>query len=85
MPFVMPIIATTWEALVNCITDRTTVIYVTNSLYHSQTAAIEEKLSAGGYIPADQPGKRGVFFLLTHGEHPFDPAQHTIYDPLNIL
>ena len=85
MKHVLPVITGTREALINSATDGVPVIYVENTLYQENADVITEKLSRFGYIPAEQQGKRGVFFLLTHGEYRFDPEHHEIHDPLNIL
>lgn len=85
MKHIMPVITGTWEALINSAKAGVPIIYVENSLYQGNATAIAEKLSRFGYIPAEQQGKRGVFFLLTHGVYRFDPEHHEIHDPLNIL
>ena len=82
---ILPMIVSTMEAL-ECIAGQDVpVIYVENPLYTSQPFKIRHLLGQQGYLLSSNPGRRGVFFLRTSGEHAFRHEFHEISDPMHIL
>lgn len=77
---ILPIMATTLQALQGCVEDRVSVIYVDEGLYQAQTEKIRDLMEKQGYLPADIPLKRGRLF--TAG---IDWSVTQICDPLDIL
>lgn len=85
MQKILPIIVTTWEAMVGAASEQCPVIYVDEGFYRSRTAEIRAEMARHSYVLSWKKGKQGVFFLLTTGENRFDHARQEIYDPLGIL
>lgn len=85
MENIIPIIATTWKALESAAEKGCPVVYVDIELYRIRAAAIRELMAQNHYVLSWKRGKKGVFFLLTAGEHRFDHSRHRIHDPFDIL
>lgn len=77
---ILPIMATTLQALQGCVEDRVSVIYVDEGLYQAQTEKIRNLMDKQGYLPADIPLKRGRLFAAG-----IDWSVTQICDPLDIL
>ena len=77
---ILPVMATTLQALQGCVEDRVCAVYVDEELYQREKSRIVSILKEGGYSAADIPLKRGRIF-----SHDVDWRNATAADPMDIL
>lgn len=85
MEQILPVIASTWEALEATAPMGLPVIYIDEGFYRADAARIGALMAAHHYALFIRRGRKGVFFLLTQGENRFDHSRHQIRDSAGIL
>ena len=76
---VVPIVATTFRAMLNCLRDHHALIFIDNAVSWNKKKLIHILMVSKGYKLADFPARRGVFYAKD-----IDVDQCEVYDPCKL-